>query len=112
MTDLWEAMIDMLARMKVYYPDEVDDFLAENGVPESLIIAVKRRNTAETIAMSIENKAYFFLNDIMLGSQTLRDEFIYLLLYAVTAKSPNSWLKVFFKRVVNLVYGDKVFPFV
>lgn len=81
----------------------------DTGLPESMILEIKHRQTSENAVMLIENKGYFFFNAITLQSDTFREEFIAALQSLPDYKKLSTWLKMVVRRVVNLAYGDKVF---
>ncbi len=105
-----EAIIELLARTRVYYPDEVDDFMELSDLDERFIMAVRTRTPSETIGDLLELRALTFWDEvIMTGSPKLWQKLIWLFGQLVECRSLAQWLAILLKTAVNQIYGGPVF---
>ncbi len=97
-----------LARLRVHYPDEVEDFLEEQDAPEEFRLQVRTHEPPETVGELIGLRSWFFLRDsVLLGSPQLRSLFIHLLEKAADCKNAHEWIEYFIRHAVNVIYGGE-----
>ena len=95
-----------LARLRVHYPDAVEDFLEEQDAPEEFRLQVRTNEPVETVGELIGLRSWFFLRDsVLLGSPQLRSLFIHLLEKAADCKNAHEWIEYFIRHTVNVIYG-------
>ena len=100
-------MQSFLSRLRVHYPDEVDDFLDER-TPEEFRLCVRINEPNETVGGLIGQKSGRFLRDnIIVGSPVLRSRLIHVLEKAADCEDPQSWTDYALRELVNLVYGGE-----
>ncbi len=106
-----EAIIELLARVRVYYPNEVDDFLERNNLEESFITAVHTRVASETIGDLLDYRALIFWEEAILNSESVElwRELIWLFGSLSECHSLEQWFTNLSKVVINEIYGDAVF---
>jgi hypothetical protein len=102
-----DQMIEsFLAHLRIYYSDEVDNFLEEQQVPEKFRLQVLTNEPPETIGELIEDRTwYFIIDDIILDSPTLRVPMLHILHMAADCKNLREWLDYVLREIINLVYG-------
>jgi len=95
-----------LARLRIFYPDEVDDFLEEQQAPEEFRLQVRTNEPIETVGELIGIRSWnFFRDDVIVGSPTLRAQLIRVLARAAECKNARAWIDYAIREVINLVYG-------
>lgn len=98
-----------LSRLRVYYPDEVDDFLEEQQASEEFRLQVRTNEPIETVGELIGIRSWlFFRDDVIVGSPALRDRLIRALAKAADYDNPRAWVDYAFREVINLIYGSEV----
>jgi hypothetical protein len=96
----------LLARLRLCYPGEVDDFLDEQNASADMRVSVQTKQPVETVGMMIGVRSWFFLRDgVILGPPALRGLFGDILASMVDYSDPKRWLDYVVREVVNLVYG-------
>jgi len=105
-----EQMIQaFLARMRMHYPDEVDNFLDEQQASEEFQLRVRTNEPNETVGELLGSKFSYFLRDeVILGAPDLRAQFMRMLAKAADCKNAKEWLYYLFCEIVNLVYGEEI----
>lgn len=97
-----------LARLRVRYPDEVDDFLEEQQAPDDFRLQVQTNEPVETIGELIGQNAWYFLRDeILLKSPALRSQVIQVFDKAADCKNLRTWLNYFIRQIINVIYGGE-----
>jgi hypothetical protein len=106
-----EALIDLLARIRVYHQDQVDDFIEVNSLDEQFTTAIRTHASSETLGDMVDLRGLIFWNEaIMLeGSPELWQKLIWLFGQLPECRSLGQWLTVLFKTAINLIYGGPVF---
>lgn len=103
-----QVMQAFLAHLRLYYPDEVDDFLEEQQAPHNFRLQVQTNEPAETIGAMVGDKARFFvIDDVLLNSPILLTQFMRILETAAEYKNAQAWFDYFFREVINLIYGGE-----
>jgi hypothetical protein len=96
-----------LARLRLYYPDEVDDFLEEQQAPHDFRLQVQTNEPVETMGVLVGDKARFFVLDDVMNSPNLLAQFMRILETAAEYKNARSWFDYFLREVINLIYGGE-----
>src|SRR5207244_10404725 len=88
-----------LARLRLYYPDEVDDFLEEQQAPHDFRLQVQTNEPAETIGAMVGDKARFFvIDDVLMDSPNLLAQFMRILETAAEYKNARAWFDYFLRE--------------
>jgi hypothetical protein len=105
-----EQMIQsFLARLRVHYPDEVDDFLEDQETPEEFRLQVRTNELTETVGELVGIRTWLFLrDDVIVGSPTLRAQLMRIFAKAADCKNAREWLGYMLREIVNLVYGEEI----
>jgi hypothetical protein len=107
--ELDSMIADFLARMRLVYPDEVEDFLEEHQASAELRLYVSTNEPVESIGSLLGGaRALGFLVDSVVDSPPLRTIIMDVFDRAAAAKDLRAWLNYSFREVVNLVYGQRV----
>lgn len=100
---------EFLAHLRSYYPNEVDEFLEEQGADNDFRVQVQEHEPGENIAGLIGQKSLYFLRDeIIMQSPTLRSHMLYLLTKAADCRNIRIWLDYFLREAINLLYGGEI----
>jgi hypothetical protein len=102
-----QLMQAFLARLRLYYPDEVDDFLEEQQAPHDFRLQVQTNEPVETMGVLVGDKARFFVLDDVMNSPNLLAQFMRILETAAEYKNARSWFDYFLREVINLIYGGE-----
>lgn len=95
--------------MHLHYPDETDDFLAEQKTTDDYQLKVKTNEPVESIAELIGIRAsQFFVYHVALERSSILAEFIMILSKAAEFKSARQWLAYIGRHIVNLLYSEKI----
>jgi len=106
--NILQFIITFLARLRVRYPDEVDDFLEEQHASEELQLQVRTNEPTETTGELIGQRSWYFLRDeIILKSPELRSQLMHVFTRAAGCKNMKVWLNYFLREVINLIYGGE-----
>lgn len=98
-----------LSRLRVHYPDEVDDFLEEQQTSEEFRLVVRTNEPTETLGELIGIRTWpFFRDDVILGSPTLRALLIRILSKGNDSTSASEWVSYTIRELINLIYGKEV----
>ena len=105
------AIVELLARMYIYYPDEVDNFMYIQGLDKIFITQVHTHIVSESLGDIIDYKLIMFYEKIFQSSesQIFWQRFTWVLKQIPECKSLDEWAVIIFKFFVNEIYGDKVF---
>ena len=106
------AVVDLLARTRLYYPDLVRDFLEEHEheLDDETRRLVNSRIVVEHPWGNFMQYKFMWLMVRTLQSATIRKEVASLLARAPYCRDLSEFAEFAIKRVVNLVYGVLVFP--
>ena len=102
-----QVMQAFLARLRLYYPDEVDDFLEEQQAPHDFRLQVQTNEPTETIGAMIGDKARFFVIDDVMKSPELLAQFMRILETAADSKNTRAWFNYFLREIINVIYGGE-----
>jgi hypothetical protein len=98
-----------LSRLRIHFPDEVDDFLEEQQAPDKFRLQVRTKEPVERVGDLIGKRPWFFLrDDILLGSATLRSQLQLLFEKAADCKNTKAWMEYNIRLLVNVIYGGQV----
>ena len=98
----------VLARIKLYYPEIVDNYLQENKVDDELKMKVNTSVISENIwGDFIISRVGKFLSELIFVP-SVRDVYRKVFLSAMTAQSVDLWMLGVIKQIVNFVYGNKL----
>ncbi|MFN8490354.1 MAG: hypothetical protein U0350_22390 [Caldilineaceae bacterium] len=105
------SIIELLARMRVYYPDEVDDFMEVHELNEEFMARVRTRTPSETIGDLLNVRAlHFWIVAIVLGSAPrFWQSVIWLLKQLPESRNLEQFVVILLKFIVNHVYNDVIF---
>jgi hypothetical protein len=99
---------NFLAHLRLHYPDEVDDFLQEQNAPEDFQLRVRTMAASESIGALIGMRAWVFLRDVVIHSDTIRPRIMRIFAQAADCKDVHVWVDYFLRDIVNMVYGGEV----
>ncbi len=106
--EIRKLMQAFLGHLRLYYPDEVDDFLEEQQALHDFRLQVQTNEPAETIGAMVGDKARFFvIDDVLMDSPNLLAQFMRILETAAEYKNARTWFDYFFREVINLIYGGE-----
>jgi len=98
-----------LSRLRIYYPDEVDDFLEEQQAPDAFRLQVRTNEPVERVGELIGMRAWYSIRDsLLLGPPALRSQLIELFEKATDCQDTRAWMDYILRRLVNLIYGSQV----
>lgn len=104
-----EMIRAFLSRLKIRYPDEVDDFLEAQRVSDDFRLQVQTNEPVETLGELIGQNAWYFLRDeVILKSPELRSLLIQVFDKAPDCKNLRTWLDYFIRQIVNCIYGEEI----
>lgn len=97
-----------LSRLRVHYPNEVDDFLQEQQFSDTRRLKIVTGEPTETIGELIGARSWLFVIDgILFGSQPLRTLYSQVLAQASVCTNERTWLNNMIREIVNVVYGGQ-----
>lgn len=109
--DIRSRTQEFLAHLRAYYPNEVDEFLEEQGADNNFREQVQRHEPEETIAALIGQKSLYFLrDDIIMQSPKLRSRLLSQLAKAADSRNIRIWLDDFLRELINVMYGGEILP--
>jgi hypothetical protein len=109
--DIRSRTQEFLAHLRAYYPNEVDEFLEEQGADNDFREQVQRHEPEETIAALIGQKSLYFLrDDIIMQSPKLRSRLMSQLAKAADSRNIRVWLDDFLRELINVMYGGEILP--
>ena len=107
------VIIDALSNLRAYYPDVVDDLLAEldsDEMPPEIKRAIRARGATESLGTMIGIAAAWFARDTLVDPDPfMRNMLKWLLTEATSCKSFTEWLRLLVKQIINVAYGESVF---
>jgi hypothetical protein len=103
-------IVASLANLRLYHPNEVEDFLATQQFSDKEVIQI-RNKAVETIGeILVRDGAHFAVQAMVTESfAKLSDQIIWLLEQAAYYKKASRWLNIVLKCIVNVVYSKIVF---
>lgn len=106
-----ELTIERMARLRLYYPEAVDDALAELDIPELIQHQIRDRTPSESFSGLLVCGLTIFLRDILIldESHFILDEARNLLYSATESTEMKQWLRLLVARIANIVYGEPLF---
>ena len=106
-----DAIVEALARIRIYFPDQVDDFMIQNNLNEQMTADIRNRATSETLGDLLNLRALLFWQHIaVLGrSPEVWEKFLRVLQYLPDCDSLEQFIVILMKFAVNTVYGDSIF---
>src|SRR6266496_4717147 len=100
---------EFLSSLRAYYPNEVDEFLEEQGAENDFRLQVQIHEPEESIGALIGQRSLYFLRDnIIIQSPTLRSYLLYLLAKAADCRNIRVWLDYFLREIINQIYGQEI----
>lgn len=97
-----------LMRLRMYYPDEVEDFLEKQHAPEDFCLSVSTSKSVQTVSALIEaTKIWEFIQDVFSESTWLQQHLTHIFAMATDFKDAKTWLTYVLQYLINLVYGKK-----
>ena len=97
-----------LSRLRIYYPDDVDEFLEEERASDDLKLAVRTGEPIETIGEMIGIRSFHFLrDDVIIRSDRLRSYMARIFSQASESKNTREWLDYIIREIINVVYGGE-----
>jgi hypothetical protein len=104
---LVESIQVFLARLRLAYPDEVEDFLEEQHSSPEFRLAVRVKEPQETMGALIGQRSYFLMLDLLSQSLVLRSRIIQILAQVTECKDEREWLTYAIRETINFIYGDE-----
>ena len=104
------AVVDLLVRVRLYYPDLVGDFLEENELDDETRQLVNKRIVVEPFWGNFMQKKFNWMLVKAMQDTTIRREAANLLAKAPQCRDLAEFTEFAIKRAVNLIYGEPVFP--
>ena len=106
-----DAVVLALSRLRVYFPDEVDDFMEETTASPELKYRVKRSSIQENPGDLIAHHGLdFIVNAVLRDPESpVMPLFIWWFEEATRARSFTNWIGLLIKVAINLIYGDFIF---
>jgi hypothetical protein len=106
--DVQELFSKVLARIRLYYPDLIEDYLIESNAPPELTMKVQTTVVRENIwADFLISRIGGFLSEVLFVSE-FREVFLLAFKNASTAKSLEEWLIKVLRLIVNYIYGKNI----
>jgi hypothetical protein len=102
-------ILNLLARIRLYYPDLVDEFLDVEGFPEQLRMYVSDTTAEESLIEIVFYRFVVFVIDA-LQTESFRELFTSVLDRAVDCSTLGEWLNFLTRKLTNTVYGAQIFP--
>jgi len=102
-------VLDLLARIRSYYPDLVDEYLDSEGFSEHHQSFVRDAAVEESF-MQIALSRFIAYAIEACQAESTQDLFISILDKAVDCSSLNEWLNYMVRKLANTIYGAQVFP--
>jgi hypothetical protein len=105
--ELRKMVQSYLARLRLLYPEEVDDFLQEQNAREEIVLHVRTHPPVETIGEMIGTRSYNFVMEIIEDYPGLRSQLIEVLAKAADCNDARAWITYVLRQVLNWIYGDE-----
>jgi len=98
-----------LSRLRIYYPDLVDDFLEEQGATPDYILWIRTHEPEQRVGELIGIRVWFFLRDeVILQNENLRSILLQIFRNVPNSKNFRQWVDIFIREIVNLIYGSQI----
>ncbi|MBI4319453.1 MAG: hypothetical protein HY675_13275 [Chloroflexi bacterium] len=98
-----------LARLRLSFPAEVDDFLEDQRADEEFSLRVRTNEPVETVGGLIGLRSWFFARDTVIQhSPSLRAVLIRIMAQAADCKDFKAWADYFIRELINLAYGKDI----
>lgn len=108
--NLDEEVRKFLSKLRIYYPDLVDDFLEEQGVDTNYSLWIKMNEPEQRVGELVGIRLWLFVrDDIISGSESLRSIFLKIFRDVAYSRNLKGWVNKFIRELVNLIYGSPVF---
>jgi hypothetical protein len=106
--DILQIIHNFLTRLKMRYPDEVDDFLKKQHAPENFRLSLPKNQSVQTeIALIEPTKIWEFIQDAFSESTGFQQHLAHIFAIATNFKNAKTWLKYVLQYLINLIYGKK-----
>jgi hypothetical protein len=103
-----EIFSKVLARIRLYYPDLLDNYLRENNAPVELVMKVQTTVVTENLwADFLISRVGNFMSEVLF-IPAIRDLYLSAFQRAKTATSLEDWLVSTVKLVINFIYGKVI----
>ena len=103
------AYMTFLARLRRYFPDEVDAFLIDHDVPEHTLRRIQSLDVAENLLGELLGYNLGIIAVDAVQVPAVRAELHDILNSCLTARNATEWLSDAAERLVNFVYGEPLF---
>ena len=98
-----------LSRLRLYYPDQVEDFLAKQQAPEEFRLQVGIHEPSEKVGDLIGMRPWYFVRDgALLGPAERCAELQAFFQKAAECRDTRAWLNYVIRHLVNVIYGGEV----
>ena len=104
-----QKVLDLLARIRFYYPDLVDEFLDVEGFPERFRSYVHDAAVKESIVQIVFSRLVSYIIDTS-QTESFRELFTSVVDMAVDCSTLGEWLNFLARRLSNTIYGAQIFP--
>jgi len=106
-----EAMIELLARTRVYYPEQCDDFLVLTDCDETFASAVRRQMPSESLGDLLNLRTLRFWNEAILqgNSPEFWGKLVQNAAQWVECTSVEQCFTIMFEFLVNEIAGESIF---
>jgi hypothetical protein len=103
-------VVDALAHMRLYRPDDVEDFIATYDVSEKEIIQIRNKAVETVGEIFMQCSSAFGIEAVATDRfRELRNQLMWILKQTTTRKSSSRWFTLFLKGVLNIIYGETIF---
>ena len=104
-TDMIQAF---LSRLRLYYPNQVEDFLEEQQASNDFRLQVRTHEPSEKVGDLIGLRAWYFARDsALLGPAERRAQLKTFFEKAAECKDTRAWMNYVIRHLVNLIYGGQ-----
>jgi|GEM_PF-3834251 hypothetical protein len=103
-------VVSALAWMRIYYTNDIDDFVAENSFTNQEIVEINTKISESSGDILGRSAAIFFFD--LIGNNTFpefRDRILKVLKNATAAKSSSRWYSLIVINIINIIYGQEYF---
>jgi hypothetical protein len=103
-----EIFSKVLARIRLYYPDLLDNYLRENNAPMELVMKVQTTVVTENLwADFLISRVGSFMSEVLF-IPVIRNLYLSAFQKAKNATSLEDWLVSNVKLVINFIYGKAI----
>jgi hypothetical protein len=106
---LEDKVIYTLARIRLYQPEEVDNFLQEVDPDNIILPKVLRVEPSEQVWAELFHNTYARVLIRFLQTQVIKDELVWILRQATLHKRLDDYLNLVVKDLMNLLSGEQIF---